>query len=389
MVFYGVAIAGAALTDALHTAALLATLFTSHVAYQIIEVAALHWARNERPGDSGQRAAVVAGLLLAGLLAAPSLAPAASGEAAQAGHDAPAEDAAAHDDAATHPAATAPDAAHADASGHGDGGEEHGGGFDLLHHIINGNEMETPFGMIHLPTGWIIGGIDMSPTKHVVWMWIAALVALMVALLGTRQVGLVSHGLGNVLEALVGYIDEEIAGKNIQTNSKGYTPYLCTLFLFILCCNLLGLVPFGATATSNLNVTGGLALLSLIMIQVAGIKNNGIGGHLKALCPIPQGIPGWILPLYVPIIIVVELVGIVAKPIALTLRLFANMVAGHVVILSLLGLIFILETIYVAPASVAFALFIYCLEIFVALIQAYIFTMLTALFIGMSQHPAH
>ena len=129
--------------------------------------------------------------------------------------------------------------------------------------------------------------------------------------------------------------------------------------------------------------------LASASLGAAGILNNGIGGHLKALCPIPEGIPGWILPLYVPIIIVVELVGVVAKPIALTLRLFANMVAGHVVILSLLGLIFILETIYVAPASVAFALFIYCLEIFVALIQAYIFTMLTALFIGMSQHPAH
>lgn len=184
MVLYGLAIAVAALTDALHTAALLATLFTSHVAYQIIEVAALHWARNDHSGDSGQRTAVVAGLLLAGLLAVPSLAPDASAETAQAAHEAAAGGTAPHTDAA------AEDAAHpeAGASSHGDGGEEHGGGFDLLHHIINSNEIETPFGMVHLPTGWVVGGIDMSPTKHVVWMWIAALVAMLVALLGSLQV---------------------------------------------------------------------------------------------------------------------------------------------------------------------------------------------------------
>jgi F-type H+-transporting ATPase subunit a len=377
MVLYGVAIVATALMDSLHTAALLATLFASHVAYQIIEVAALHQARNSASSTSGQQSAMVAGLLVAGLLVMPALAPAATADAAQAEHGAAGEDAAhPSDDAATH-----------DEGGHGD--EEHAEGFDLLHHIVNGNELETPFGIVHLPTGWVIGGIDFSPTKHVVWMWIAALVAMIVCLFGVSQVGLVSRGVGNVLEALVGYVRDEIAGKNIHTNPERFTPYLCTLFVFILFCNLAGLVPFGATATSNLNVTGGLALLSLLLIQAAGIRNNGIGGHLKALCPIPEGIPGWILPLYVPIIIVVELVGIVAKPIALTLRLFANMVAGHVVILSLLGLIFILQTIYVAPASVAFALFIYCLEIFVAFIQAYIFTMLTALFIGMSQHPAH
>ena len=99
--------------------------------------------------------------------------------------------------------------------------------------------------------------------------------------------------------------------------------------------------------------------------------------------------PGWLLPIYVPIILVVEFIGIFVKPMALALRLFANMVAGHVVILSLLGMIFILQTHFVIPASVGFALFIYCLEVFIAFVQAYIFTMLTALFLGMSQHPLH
>lgn len=371
MFLYGVVIVVTALTGTFSIGALLAALFASHVAYQVLEVAGLHRAR----GSGGHQGTAAAAFLLlaAGLLVAPAVAAqgpeVASTEVmdeAQAGHGEQAE------------------ASHENASHQATEGE-----FDLLHHIVNGHELETPFGVVNLPQGWIVGGIDMSPTKHVVWVWISGAIMFLVVMVGVRQVGLIPRGLGNVLEALVAFVRDELAGKNIQTNPEKFTPYLCTLFMFILFANLAGLIPYGVTATSNLNVTAGLAILSLVLIQASGVRENGLVGHVKALCPIPQGIPGWILPLYVPIIIVVELVGVVAKPIALTLRLFANMVAGHVVILSLLGLIFILKTVYVAPASVAFALFIYCLEIFVAFIQAYIFTMLTALFIGMSQHPAH
>jgi len=144
-----------------------------------------------------------------------------------------------------------------------------------------------------------------------------------------------------------------------------------------------GLIPFSATITSNIAVTATLAMLSFIMTQLAGIRSYGFFGYFKAI--IPHGMPPAILPL----IIVVEILSLFTKPFALCIRLFANMIAGHVVIFSLLGLIFIMGSILVAPVSVAFALFIYMLELLVALIQAYIFTMLSSLFIGMAAYQEH
>jgi F-type H+-transporting ATPase subunit a len=155
------------------------------------------------------------------------------------------------------------------------------------------------------------------------------------------------------------------------------------VFFFILFCNLLGLIPFAATATGNVSVTAALAIMSLIMIQVGGIREHGLKHHLQNL--IPHGIPSWLLPIMIP----VEIMGQFTKPFALCIRLFANMTAGHIVILSFLSMIFILKSIFVSPISVFFALFISLLELFVAFLQAYIFTMLTSLFIGMSIHPQH
>jgi F-type H+-transporting ATPase subunit a len=383
MVLYGVTLLIAGLRGGAHLPSLIIALFASHVLYQIVEILSIQSARRrETSRGAGAVATAVAALLaLALALPATSLAAAAEEAPGTVQQDGAHEEAVEGDDG--HGDAGSSEAAH----GEDHGEEEHG--FDVLHHVVDGREIETPFGIIHLPQEWMVAGIDMAPTKHVVWVWISALITLVFVFLGLRSTGMVSRGLGNAVEAVVVFIRDEVAGKNIAHHSEKFTPYLCTLFFFILFCNLLGLVPYGATATGNLNVTAGLALLSLIMIQAAGVRENGVVAHLKALCPIPDGVPGWLLPLYVPIIIAVEVVGIFAKPIALALRLFANMTAGHVVILSLLGLIFILQTALVAPVSVAFALFIYCLEIFVGLVQAYIFTMLTALFIGMSQHPAH
>ena len=142
-------------------------------------------------------------------------------------------------------------------------------------------------------------------------------------------------------------------------------------------------MPYSATITSNIAVTAALAGLSFIMTQLGGIRNYGFFGYFKAM--VPHGMPTVILPL----IIVVEILGLFTKPFALCIRLFANMIAGHVVILSLIGLIFIMGSIFVAPVSIVFALFIYLLELLVALIQAYIFTMLSSLFIGMAAHQEH
>jgi F-type H+-transporting ATPase subunit a len=182
---------------------------------------------------------------------------------------------------------------------------------------------------------------------------------------------------------LVVFVRDEIAEPTIGKPYRTFLPFLLTMFFFILFGNFLGLIPFSATFTSNIAVTATLAIISFIMIQLGGIKQNGFFGYFKGL--VPHGIPVMLLPLMV----LVEILGLFTKPFALAIRLFANMIAGHTVILALLGLIFFMGTIFIAPVSVAFAIFIYLLEILVALIQAYIFTMLTSLFIGMAVHQEH
>jgi F-type H+-transporting ATPase subunit a len=143
-------------------------------------------------------------------------------------------------------------------------------------------------------------------------------------------------------------------------------------------------VPYGATATSNIGVTATLAGLAFVVTQGSGIRQYGVVGHFKNL--VPHGLPAWLLPVMIP----VEILGMLAKPFALCVRLFANMTAGHVVIVSLISLVFILKSVLVGVLlSVPFALFINGIELLVAFLQAYIFTMLTSLFIGMSVHPSH
>ena len=164
---------------------------------------------------------------------------------------------------------------------------------------------------------------------------------------------------------------------------KPYLPYLLTVFFFILVCNLLGHMPFEATATGNVSVTAALAVMAFVMIQAGGIGKYGLKHHLQNI--VPPGLPAWLLPIMIP----VEILGQFTKPFALCIRLFANMIAGHIVILAFLSMIFILQSVFVAPISVFFALFISLLEVFIAFLQAYIFTILTALFIGMSLHPQH
>ena len=160
-------------------------------------------------------------------------------------------------------------------------------------------------------------------------------------------------------------------------------PFFLTVFFFILFCNLIGLIPYSATPTGNISVTAALALCTFVVVQVAGIANNGLFGYFKSL--VPSGMPLWLLPMMVPI----EILGLFSKPFALCIRLFANMIAGHVAILVFLGLIIMLQNYLIAPFSVGFAAAIYLLEIFIAFIQAFIFTLLSALFISMAAHPDH
>jgi F-type H+-transporting ATPase subunit a len=222
-------------------------------------------------------------------------------------------------------------------------------------------------------------------------MWIACTILfILFGLASRRRKEAVPRGLRNMLEVLMLFIRDEVARKSIPVGADRFVGYLLTTFFFILACNLLGLVPAMATATGNISVTAGLALIAFVMIQFGGIREYGLIKHFKNL--VPHGLPIWLIP----IMFALELLSMFIKPFALCIRLFANMMAGHVVILAFISLIFILGSDFspaiglaASPVAVGFALFVYLLEILVALLQAYIFTMLTAQFIGMSVHPAH
>jgi len=193
----------------------------------------------------------------------------------------------------------------------------------------------------------------------------------------------VPTGITNFLELFILFIRDEIAVNALgKEDGRKMTPLFCTFFFFILVLNLMGLIPVFVTATANVNVTAGLALITLSFMIFGAIYKNGINGFFKAVTP--SGVPIPILFLVVPL----ELLGLFIKAFALTIRLFANMLAGHIVIISLLGLV-ILFGIFSTVLAVPMALFISLLEIFIAFLQAYIFTLLSAMFIGQMYHPEH
>jgi len=230
------------------------------------------------------------------------------------------------------------------------------------------------------------------PSKHLVFFLLAMALVILLAQIAVRSYrgGKIPRGLGAALEGLVLFIRDEIAEPNIgHGDGRKFTPLLCSFFSFILVAALLGLMPFAATSTGNLAVTMGLALVSFAAQQYAGVSKYGIAGHFHNL--IPPGLPAWLLPIMIP----VEILSMFTKPFALMIRLFANMLAGHMVIttllllISLMGQISWLGGVAMAPVSILLSLFIMLLEVLVAFIQAYIFTLLSAIFIGMYAHPAH
>ncbi len=245
-------------------------------------------------------------------------------------------------------------------------------------------------------TGTLV--IDLSITRHLVFAWLGM---LLVAGIFLNLAGRYKRGIGretaprglfqNLFESLVEFVRDDIARPNLGDKTDKYLPYLLTVFFFILFSNFLGLVPFAATATSNIAVTAVLAVLTFVFTQLGGTKD-----YWKHIFW-PPGVPAFVKPILIP----VELMGIFTKPFALAIRLFANMTAGHMVILSLIGLIFAFTKLFgtgagigVSPVSVAFAVFIYLLELLVCFIQAFVFTMLSSLFIGMAvaeheHHAAH
>jgi len=256
----------------------------------------------------------------------------------------------------------------------------------IMHHITDSRVLDfQPFGEIHIPQFPVVFGVDITPTKHVVYMWLASVLIILIFgfVAGKYKKTLIPTGIVNFFEVIIVFIRDEIARPTLGHNYAKFLPYLLTVFFFILFGNFLGLLPYSATFTSNIAVTATLATFTFIITQLGGIRSNGLIGYMKGL--VPHGIPSWMLVIMIP----VEILGLFTRPFALAIRLFANMIAGHTVILALIGLIFFMQTIFVAFISIPFTLFVYMLEILVALIQAYIFTMLSSLFIGMAVHQEH
>jgi len=289
---------------------------------------------------------------------------------------------------------------------HAEAGGEHAeewGTEAMVHHIVDSNTLEVGPLVLDLNRLRIppvrVGSlrIDVSPTKHVVFLFLASLLTVLTIGLASRSARRMDEGrdaprgILNLFETFYLYLRDDVVLANIGHGGERYVPYVVTLFFFILYSNLLGLVPHGASATGNISVTAALAVVSLIVIEVAGFQALGPKGYLGTIFYVPKGVPSPMQVVMLVIMTPVELIGKLAKPFALAVRLFANMTAGHFVLLSLLGLIlvyggFSATGLTAIGGSLAMGLFVMLLEIFVGFLQAYIFTALTAVFIGLIRH---
>ena len=226
--------------------------------------------------------------------------------------------------------------------------------------------------------------IDFSITQNVACMWMTGLLLIIVFLSISstykKRVGKAPKGLQSFLEPLILFIRDDVALPNIGVKYERYMPLLLTIFFFILINNLFGMIPFfpgGYNLTGNIAVTLTLAVIILLVVNLNAKKN-----YWKHIF-VPN--PWWLFPIMIP----VEIVSIFSKPIALMIRLFANITAGHIIVLSLISLIFIFNSIWASFVSVPFTVFIDTIELLVAFLQAYIFTMLSSLFIGMAIEEHH
>ncbi len=246
----------------------------------------------------------------------------------------------------------------------------------LEHHVVD-----------HIWSWVVLGPLHLPISKHLLMMVIAGLILLVGFPLLIRSRSAALAPFRAMIEIVVLFLRDDIVLPNLGIKGAAYVGYFATLFFFILIMNLIGLVPYGATATGNLAVTAGLAITSFLLINFSGIKEQGLIGYFSHL--VPKGVPGWLYPLMFPI----ELMGLVIKTFALAIRLFANMIAGHIVILVFISFIFIFGSfgaavgLGVAPISVGLVLFTLLLELLVAFLQAYVFVTLTAIFTGAAMHP--
>jgi F-type H+-transporting ATPase subunit a len=235
--------------------------------------------------------------------------------------------------------------------------------------------------------------VNLSPTKHVVFLLLAALIAT-ILLVGSasshkRHTRAAGHpkGLATGIEAMVLFLRNEVILPNVGHHGNAYVPFGLTLFFFILTANLLGLIPYGSTATGNISVTAMLAIITFVVVEAAGVKAQGVH-YLNTIFYWNKDLP---LVMRIPMFLImtpVEIIGKFTKPFALAIRLFANMTAGHIVVLALIGLIFAFKSI-ASGAPFIMAVLIMMLELFVAVLQAYIFTLLSSVFIGLVREGGH
>ena len=260
------------------------------------------------------------------------------------------------------------------------------GKFDIIDRVVDHHYVDFYFlGKLPLPhfePVKILGiSFDFSVTKTLFMIFISSILMILILMYAAKQnkKNRVPKGIGNMVESIIVFIRDEIVVPNMGKEGLKMMPFFLTLFFFIMFANLLGLFPFMAQPTKNVNVTAALAVVTFIVTQAKGIQAQGFSGYVKGL--VPPGVPVFVLP----IMVVVEFIGLFTKPFSLLMRLFANITAGSIIIFSLIGLIFIMQ--YAgAVIAVPFALFIYMMEIFIALLQAYIFTMLSVLYINMAMH---
>ncbi|MBP7807705.1 MAG: F0F1 ATP synthase subunit A [Bacteroidia bacterium] len=247
------------------------------------------------------------------------------------------------------------------------------GKFEHGHAEYNGYRLEEEQIISSDPTESIT---DLSITKNVVQLILSSAILFFLftsIAKAYKSTGVTSapKGKQSFFEPLIVFVRDDIAASNITNRPERFVPYLLTVFFLILLNNVLGLIPIGANLTGNIAFTLVLSVVTLILTNVNA--NKQYWHHIFAP-PAPK-------LLYI-ILVPLEIVGIITKPFALMIRLFANITAGHIIVISLVGLIFVFKTLWVSPVAIGFALFIDVLECLVALLQAYIFTLLTALFIG-------
>jgi F-type H+-transporting ATPase subunit a len=280
-----------------------------------------------------------------------------------------------------------------------------GGEFDIkkmiLKKMVDSEKWEFVFWTIHLPqfepvqVGPLL--LDFSITKHVLFMFFAAVLVALVLIPAARGAerarsqgaGRGPKGTSNVVEAFILFLRDEVAKPNVGHHGERFYPYIIAVFFFILFCNLLGLIPWGTSPTANISVTAALATVTFVIVEGAGMRELGPAQYSKTIFYAPPGTSGPIKYLMLVIMTPVEFLGKLTKPFALAIRLYANMTAGKAVMLALTGLLTaaaMANVLWVAPATILMAVGIMILKIFVAFLQAYIFAMLSAVFIGLIRH---